>query len=99
MTILKKPKQLWPLVEVIWDDAAGLRHGWEDKVEKLEPQLCMSVGFLIFENTDHIILAMDMDAEGNHNGRSQIPKGMVKAVRVLRKAANGKKADLPSVPN
>lgn len=96
---MKKPKQNWDLVEVVWDDASGLRHGWEDKVEKLEPALCLSVGFLIYENTDHIIIAMDIDQEGNHNGRSQIPRGMIKNIRVLRRKANSDKKVKVSVPN
>jgi hypothetical protein len=73
------------MVEVIWDDAAGLRHGWLYKTDPLVPQLALSVGFLIEESTDHIIIATDTDAEGSHNGRTQIPRGMVKKIKVLRK--------------
>ena len=83
---LKRPFQHYPMVEVQWDDAAGLRHGWTNKEEKLEPQLCLSVGFLIRENDDHIMIASDTDAEGSHNGRTQIPRGMVKRIKILRKA-------------
>lgn len=79
-------KQKYPLVEVIWDDAAGLRHGWESEVDKLEPQLVRSIGFLLFDGPDHVIIAMDLDGEGQHNGRSQIPKGMLRQIRTLRKA-------------
>jgi hypothetical protein len=28
---------------------------------------------------------MDIDDQGHHNGRSQIPRGMVKKIKVLRK--------------
>ena len=79
-------KQKYPLVEIIWDDAAGLRHGWELDVDKLEPQLVRSIGFLLFDGPDHVIIAMDLDGEGQHNGRSQIPKGMLRQMRTLRKA-------------
>ena len=80
-----KPQAKYDMVEVIWDDAAGLRHGWEDTVEKLEPQIVLSVGFLIRETPDHIIIAQDTDSDGQHNGRSQIPRGMIKSIKVLRK--------------
>lgn len=83
---IKRPFQDFPLVEIIWDDAAGLRHGWLSKTDPLVPQLALSVGFLIKEDNDHIVIAQDTDAEGSHNGRSQVPKGMVKHIKVLRKA-------------
>jgi len=92
MKKIKRPEQHYPLVEVVWDDAAGFRHGWTAKEEKLEPQLALSVGFLIRENDDHIMIASDTDAEGSHNGRTQIPRGMVKKIRVLRKADKKEKA-------
>ena len=81
----KRPRQHFPLVEVTWDDASGIRHGWLAKTENAEPYLALSVGFLIQETPDHIRIAQDTDGEGGHNGRSQIPRGMVKKMRVLRK--------------
>jgi len=90
---IKRPKQHYPLVEVIWDDAAGLRHGWEDKTTTPSPQTALSVGFLIIDSPDHIVIAQDTDADGSHNGRTQIPRGMVKQIKVLRKADNGKKKE------
>lgn len=82
---VKRPRQPYNLVEVIWDDAAGLRHGWMAQTEHPKPQVALSVGFLIVETADHIIIAQDIDAEGSHNGRTQIPRGMVKKIKVLRK--------------
>ena len=96
--MLKRPKQVYPMVEVIWDDAAGLRHGWMSTEEKLVPQLVLSVGFLIQETPDHIVIAMDVDAEGAHNGRSQIPRGMIRNIKQIRKAYGQKQKDnIPSV--
>lgn len=83
---LKRPKQHYPMVEVIWDDAAGFRDGWKDKLDPLDPQLAISVGFLIVDGPDHIVIAGDTDERGAHNGRTQIPRGMVKRIRVIRKA-------------
>jgi len=90
---VKRPRQNYDLVEVIWDDAAGLRDGWTAKHEKPEPYIALSVGFLIHDGDDHILIAQDTDSEGSHNGRTQIPRGMVKKMKVLRKKDNGKKKE------
>lgn len=88
--IIKRPKQTFTLVEVIWDDAAAMTHGWKTKEEfdkeSVIPELMISVGFLIKETPDHIIIAMDIDRDGGSNQRSQIPRSMVKKIKVLRKA-------------
>lgn len=82
---MKNPKQIFPAVMVYWDDATELPAGWTDEVGKVEPAMALSVGFLIKETRDHIILALDIDPNGHHNGRSQIPRGMVKKIKVLKK--------------
>ncbi len=86
MTKVVRPKQHYDMVEVWWDDASGFRHGWFGKLDALEPQMALSVGFLIRETDDHIMIASDTDSEGNHNGRTQIPRGMVKRLKILKKA-------------
>src|SRR5687767_14189884 len=82
---IKRPEQHYDMVEVWWDDASALKHGWMYKQEKPEPQMALSVGFLIVDTDDHIIIASDTDPLGSHNGRTQIPRGMVKNIKVLRK--------------
>jgi hypothetical protein len=83
---VKRPFQKYPMVEVTWNDASELTSGWSQEIEeKDEPALALSVGFLIRETKEHIVIAQDIDAEGHHNGRSQIPRGMVKNLKVLRK--------------
>jgi hypothetical protein len=82
---LTRPEQHYDLYEVWWDDAAGLRHGWMDRTEKPKAQMVISVGFLIVDESEHIIIAQDTDDTGAHNGRTQIPRGMVKKMRLLRK--------------
>lgn len=82
---IKRPFQYYDLLEVWWDDAAGLRHGWMDRTEKVEPQMVISVGFLVVDLPEHIIIAQDVDPSGSHNGRTQIPRGMVKHIKLLRK--------------
>lgn len=91
----KRPKQHYDLLEVLWDDAAGLRHGWMDRTEEPKPQMVVSVGFLIVDTADHIIIAQDVDDDGGHNGRTQIPRGMVKHIKVLRRK-DGQKKTTPS---
>lgn len=80
------PKTVYDLILVLWDDASGLNPGWTSKDEEIKMQLAMSCGFLIKENDEHIIIAQDIDDEGSHNGRTQIPKGMVKEIKILKKA-------------
>ena len=82
---MKRPRQTHDLVEIWWDDATELEAGWREDVDEPEPMLALSVGFLVWETKDHIILAQDTDGQGSHNGRGQIPKGMVKKMKVLRK--------------
>ena len=82
---LKRPTQHYDLVEVIWNDASDLTGGWAKEIGEDEPALALSVGFLIRQTQEHIIIALDTDSDGHHNGRSQIPRGMVKKMRVLRK--------------
>jgi hypothetical protein len=87
---ITRPPQLYDMVEVIWDDASELTSGWTSEIERTEPALALSVGFLVRETKDHIVIAQDTDSQGHHNGRSQIPRGMVKKLKVLRKKdANG----------
>ena len=88
--MIKRPTQIFPLVEVVWDDAAAMTHGWKTKEEfdkeSVIPELMLSVGFLIKETPDHIIIAMDVDRDGGSNQRSQIPRSMVKKIKILKKA-------------
>ena len=60
--------------------------GWSDTMEPPAMAMALSVGFLLHKDKDHYVIALDTDEHGSHNGRSQIPTGMVKKVKVLRKA-------------
>lgn len=79
-----RPQQLFDLVEIVWDDAAAHENEWTDVVQ-VKPQLVLSVGFLVYAKRDYVVIAQDVDDEGGHNGRTQIPRGMVRSLRVLRK--------------
>lgn len=68
-------------IEVVWDDAETTALGWEHKDEvTTPPRLACTLGFLVVENDDYLVIAHSADAEGNTNGRIQIPKRMVKSL-------------------
>ena len=77
-------KRHFDLVEITWHDATDLPSGWTSKVTP-EHAVAMSAGYLIYEDEEYIILGQDCDAEGEHNGRGQIPRGMVKHIEILKK--------------
>jgi len=67
----------YPLVLLHWDDAAS-DHGWKDASEvEVKNEQAITVGFVIKETDDHILIAATIDADGNTNDRSQIPKKMI----------------------
>lgn len=71
----------YPLIEVIWDDAST-DNGWEPVPDVLVPELVTTVGFLVRETQEHILIANSYDP--NHtNGRIQIPIRMVVSRKVL----------------
>ena len=73
------------LIEIIWDDASSLEHGWTDPAdEKPVPQMVTTVGFLVAQTDQHLVIAHTSD--GYHvNGRFQIPRAMIKKMRSLRR--------------
>ncbi len=84
------------LVEVTWDDASSLEHGWVDPAdEKLQAQLVKTVGFLVSESDQYLVIASTTDGTWV-NGRFQIPKGMVKSVKPLRRKRKVKGASMPA---
>ena len=58
--------------------------------------MVLSVGFLIVDEPEHIIIAQDVDDNGGHNGRTQIPRGMVKQMKILRKKDVKKTQETPA---
>lgn len=81
---MKLPAQTFDIVEVIWDDAAAHTPEWTDEVV-IGNNLVRSVGFLVYCKKDYVVVAQDLDDDGEHNGRTQIPRGMVKGIKVLQK--------------
>jgi hypothetical protein len=81
---MKRPRQVFDMVEVVWVDAAAQENNWKSAVT-VEPALVISVGFLVLRDKGHIVIAQDLDSDGGNNGRTQIPTGMVQTIKVLRK--------------
>lgn len=79
-------KRRFPIVEVIWHDATEL-DGWKDGNEPEDPKPCpvLSVGYLVHKCKDYIVLAQDVAHDGDRCGRGQIPRAMIKTLRVIKK--------------
>lgn len=74
-----------PLVLVTWEDATLLDSGaWADnKDHKYSPKLFLSVGFLLYDGPEGVILtsAYSVDTVA---ARDQIPRGMVRKVQKIK---------------
>ena len=79
------------MVNVVWYDTNECSVSvWQTKAELLESKPCIidSMGYLITENEDYLIISADKDFNNEDDifGRSQvIPKGVVKEIQYLTK--------------
>jgi hypothetical protein len=71
-------------VEVRWMDIAGYPgwHNEDDKPETYEPMRCTSVGYLLYESKDRVVLCGSLGPE-KFCDITVIPAGCVDAVRDL----------------
>ena len=80
-----------PMVNIVWLDTNECSVAvWQTKAELLESKPCIidSMGYLITENEDCLIISADKDFNNEDDifGRSQvIPKGVVKEIQYLTK--------------
>jgi hypothetical protein len=74
-----------PLVLVTWEDATLLdQTAWaENRDHKYAPKLFISVGFLLYDGKEGIILtsAWSVDTVA---ARDQIPRGMIRSIKRLK---------------
>lgn len=76
----------FPLVSLEWDDAQT-DTGWVDHTEiKTEHAVAITIGFLVKESSEHVVIASTVGEDGSTNGRIQIPKKMILKRRTMRKA-------------
>lgn len=78
------------MVEVVWLDTNEVSDStWQSKEDliKCEPCIIDSLGYLILENDDYVIISADKDGKNEDDlfGRSQvIPKGVIKHIKYLQ---------------
>jgi|TARA_R110000787_G_scaffold285541_2_gene401526 hypothetical protein len=76
------------LYYIEWTDPATEHAGWfelnKETLDKLEPVLCKSVGWLIKENKDYIVVAGSLiEKENMASCDVSIPKGLIKIKQEL----------------
>ena len=80
--IIVEPKK-GDLVHVLWEDSTTT-HGWSEE-EDVECITCESVGWLITNGPNRIVLAADIAGNGDkeYNRKMVIPKSVIKEIRKL----------------
>jgi len=78
----------YPLVAIVWDDAASNSSTWVLPSEIAGPEQVITVGFLVKETDTYITVAGSVANEAIENetvgNTMTIPKGMIVARRELR---------------
>jgi hypothetical protein len=74
------------IVEVVWMDAQSSMSSLtiDEAKKRFKPVMTRSVGYLIHEETDFILLAFTDFNEGQFKHWQSIPKGMIKKQKVLK---------------
>lgn len=74
------------IVRVIWLDALAIAE-WTTRGEPVLRQQCETVGFLVEDTRDHVVIATTV-SEDQFNGAMQIPKSMIEVMVDIREATN-----------
>lgn len=75
------------LVRVDWVDSCSFsRQQWRsiDESKGLEPSKIQSVGFVLSEDKEHIVLTGSLDEEDHANGCHTIPRGCITKITRLK---------------
>lgn len=68
-----------PLERILWIDAYAENH-WCWEAPEIDPQRCVSIGYLVAEDDDYLLLAGTLGlGDRQSNARFAIPKGCVLA--------------------
>lgn len=75
--MVRKQKYPFSLVQVEWKDAQT-GHGWEHEEDlTIDIPVVITVGFLIKEDDNGILIASSVGTDRHSNARIVIPKGMI----------------------
>lgn len=72
------------VVRVLWRDIVT-SHGWQEDT-KLDPASCETVGFLVGEDLDTLVVASTVGVDEDHkeyNSLCAIPRGCVRSVEFI----------------
>jgi hypothetical protein len=72
---------------VEWEDAFS-DGGWRSFEDDLPAAQCVTVGFLLFDTPDKVIIVQSKSSSGNYADRIAIPKVCIKRIRKLKVSAN-----------
>ena len=79
---------------ILWNDISGQERPWltHEEAISLEPILMKTVGYIIHEDDEKIVVCSTMDTEEEHYGNvNAIPRGVILAMRDL--GANNDRTD------
>ncbi len=82
-----KKKKSPDLFIVTWSDISS-RADWvdEEEVDKAAPEVCLTVGWIIRDSPDQIVIADSVTESGDWGGITVIPKSVIKKKKILRGA-------------
>ena len=76
------------IVEVEWFDAQSSMHSFTmQELEELQPIHTFSVGYLLIEKKDYVVIGFMDFGNGLIKHHQCIPRGMIKKIHVIRKGA------------
>lgn len=86
---MKKPFRIpYPIVEIIWNDAASNSESWVDLDDVAEPETVNTTGFLVKETDTFVTVAASVSTMEDFiktvGNTMTIPKGMIVSRREVR---------------
>lgn len=74
----------YPIVTILWDDAESTCNWMEEPMQPLKPTLAMTIGFMVRDEPEHVLVADSYFIEGRTIGNTnKIPRGMIKELKYL----------------
>lgn len=72
------------IIEITWKDSHAI-YGWHE-LEDLTPSVIVSVGYVLKEEEDHVVLVSSNSDSANHFTALSIPPGCICDTSILKKA-------------